>query len=129
MTTRPQRPTPATAGVLLWTAAIAGTAVVLGGCGPSEPPDAAALFAANCAVCHGPAAQGVEDQGPSLLEDRYLADAYPDEAMAAAIRQGVASSEERWAPMPSFPRFDDAQLDAVVGYVRELQRRAALSDG
>lgn len=117
------------AGVPLWAVAIATVATVVAGCGPSEPPDGAALFAANCAVCHGPAAQGVDDQGPSLLEDRYLADAFSDEAIAASIRDGVPSSEDRWAPMPSFPRFEDDQLDAVVAHVRELQRRAGLSDG
>jgi mono/diheme cytochrome c family protein len=129
MSTRRQHPAPTTTGIAGWAAAIATVAVLVTGCGPSEPPDAAALFAANCAVCHGPAAQGVDDQGPSLLEDQYLADALPDEAVAAAIRDGVASSDDRWAPMPAFPRFDDDELEAVVGYVRELQRRAALSDG
>jgi mono/diheme cytochrome c family protein len=127
-THRPQ-PGPKPTGIAGWAAAIATVAVLVTGCGPNEPPDAAALFAANCALCHGPAAQGVDDQGPSLLEDRYLADAFTDEAVAAAIRSGVASSDDRWAPMPAFPRFDDEELDAVVGYVRELQRRAALSDG
>jgi len=129
MRSRRDLPAPRTAGLVGWLATIATVAVVLGGCGPSEPPDAAALFAANCAVCHGPAGQGVDDQGPSLLDDGYLAEVFPDEAVAAAIRNGVTSSDERWAPMPGFPRFDDDQLDAVVGYVRELQRRAALSDG
>jgi mono/diheme cytochrome c family protein len=129
MPTRPRRTNPRTVAVLLWTAGIWSIAAVLAGCGPSEPPDGAALFAANCAVCHGPAAQGIDDQGPSLLEDAYLADAFSDEAIATSIRNGVASSEERWAPMPSFPRFDDEQVDAVVAYVRELQRRAGLSDG
>ncbi|MFU8839499.1 MAG: c-type cytochrome [Nitriliruptoraceae bacterium] len=129
MRSRRHATVPRTSGIVGWTAAIAAVAIALSGCGPSEPPDAAALFAANCAVCHGPAGQGVDDQGPSLLADSYLAGDFPDEDLAAAIRNGVASSDERWAPMPGFPRFDDDQLDAVVGYVRELQRRAALSDG
>lgn len=116
-------------GITLWAAAILLTAVAVAGCGPSEPADPAALFANNCAVCHGPAGEGVDGQGPSLLEDAYLADALSDEAIASAVRTGLASSDDRWAPMPSFPRFDDAELDAVVGYVRELQRRAALPDG
>jgi mono/diheme cytochrome c family protein len=116
-------------GIALWGAAILLTAVGIAGCGPSEPADPAALFANNCAVCHGRAGEGVDDQGPSLLEAAYLADALSDEAIASAVRDGVASSDERWAPMPGFPRFDDEELDAVVGYVRELQRRAALPDG
>lgn len=116
-------------GVALWGSAILLAAVAVAGCGPSEQPDPASLFANNCAVCHGPAGAGVEDQGPPLLKDAYLVDALSDKAIATAVRHGVASSEERWAPMPSFPRFDDDELDAVVGYVRELQRRAALTDG
>jgi len=115
-------------GLALWATAVLCTAMAVTGCGPDEPPDPAALFANNCAACHGQAADGVDDRGPSLLEAAYLIEALPDEALATAIREGVASSQDRWAPMPAFPRFDDAELEAVVGYVRELQRRAALPD-
>lgn len=112
---------------VVWLAGIGATATALTSCAPDTPPDPAALFASNCAVCHGPAGGGIEERGPSLLDDAMLLAALGDEEIATAIREGVPSSQDRWAPMPGFPRFDDAEVAAVVGYVRELQRRAALS--
>jgi mono/diheme cytochrome c family protein len=109
----------------VWLVAVGAVAAVLSGCGTGGESDGRALFATNCAVCHGPAGEGTE-QGPSLLDARYLPDQLSDAEMAAGIRNGVPEREFEFGPMPAFPRFEDDDLDAVVEVVRELQREAGL---
>ena len=108
-----------------WLAGILLLASALSGCGDPEEVDGRALFATNCAVCHGPSGEGT-DQGPSLLEARYLPDQLSDAEMAASIRNGVPEPELEFGPMPASPRLDDDEVDAVVEVVRELQREAGL---
>ena len=109
----------------VWLVAVGLLAAVLSGCGAEAEADGRALFATNCAVCHGAAGEGTE-QGPSLLDARYLPDQLSDAEMAAGIRNGVPEREFELGPMPGFPRFEDDDLDAVVEVVRELQREAGL---
>lgn len=96
-------------------------ATVLSGCDSAGNVDGRALFAANCAVCHGAAGQG-NDKGPSLLKARYRPDQLSDAEIAASIRNGVAEEESEYGPMPAFRQFDDDQVEALVEVVRELQR-------
>ena len=103
-----------------WLLGVTLLAAVLSGCGSSQEADGRALFAANCALCHGTAGQGT-DQGPSLREARYRADQLSDAEIAAAIRNGVPEEMFEFGPMPAFPRLEDDEVDAVVEVVRELQ--------
>ncbi len=105
------------AALLLATGALA---VVLGGCDGGQEVDGQALFAANCAVCHGPAGEGGEG-APALTEPAYLPDQLSDAEVAAAIRNGVDDVPDGYGPMPAFSRFDDEQLAALVEVVRDLQ--------
>ena len=111
--------------VAAWLAGVSVLASGLSGCGTAAEIDGRALFATNCAVCHGAAGEGTE-QGPSLLDARYLPDGLSDAGMADAIRDGVPEREFEFGPMPGFPRLDDDEVDAVVEVVRELQRDAGL---
>jgi len=108
-----------------WLAGILLIASALSGCGNADEADGRALFATNCAVCHGPSGEGNE-QGPALVDGRYLPDHLSDAAMAAAIRNGVPERQFEFGPMPASPRLDDDEVDAVVEVVRELQRDAGL---
>ena len=117
--------TPRTPGTIrlsasAWLLGIALLAAVLSGCGSGRDADGRALFAANCALCHGTAGQGT-DQGPSLREARYRPDELSDADIAAAIRNGVPEEAFEFGPMPAFPRLEDDEVDAVVEVVRELQ--------
>lgn len=103
-----------------WLLGVGLLAAVLSGCGSSQAADGRALFAANCALCHGTSGQGT-DQGPSLREARYRSDQLSDADIAAAIRNGVPELAFDFGPMPAFPRLEDEQVDAVVEVVRELQ--------
>jgi len=104
-----------------WLLGIGLLAAALSGCGGGQEADGRALFAANCAVCHGDGGQG-NDRGPSLLDARYLPDQLSDAEMAAGIRNGVDEEHFDFGPMPASPRLEDEQVDAIVEVVRELQR-------
>lgn len=108
---------------VLWAAVLSAAAVGLAGCGGEAEADGRALFATNCAVCHGVAGEGNE-QGPPLTDARYLPDQLSDAGVAAAIRNGVPEREFEFGPMPGFSRFDDREIDAIVEVVRELQGEA-----
>jgi len=112
---------------VLWVLAIALVAGVLSGCGGTQATDGRALFATNCALCHGPEGRG-NDQGPSLRAVRYLPDQLSDAEMAEGIRNGVPEEHFDLGPMPAFPRLDDEEIDAIVEVVRDQQREAGLLD-
>ncbi len=105
---------------LLLLSTIAAVALLLSGCGDGEEVDARALFAANCAVCHGPAGEGGAG-APPLSDPAYLPDQLSDAEMTASIRNGVQDVAEDYGAMPGFSRFDEEQLAALVELVRELQ--------
>ena len=100
--------------------ASSAVALLLSGCGDGQQVDGRALFAANCAVCHGAAGEG-GDGAPPLTDPAYLPDQLSDAEVAAAIRGGVSEVPDGYGPMPAFSRFDDDQIAALVEVVRELQ--------
>ena len=79
-----------------------------------------ATYGANCAQCHGGDLSGTE-RGPSLLDPVYGPDQLTDAAFADAIRNGV--EEQRWdfGPMPANGAIGDAQVDAIIDFVRSEQ--------
>ncbi len=86
--------------------AIAALAVVAGTAAAQEP-DGAAIYARNCAICHGPEGRGTE-VFPALADNPNLADAA---YIATVIHQGVVN-------MPPVPWFTDADIAAVATYLR-----------
>jgi mono/diheme cytochrome c family protein len=87
--------------------------------------DGAALFAANCAVCHGPTAAG-SDRGPPLLHPYYAPDHHDDDAFRRAVRQGVAPHHWTFGPMPPLPGLGDDAVTRIIAYVRERQRASGI---
>ena len=79
------------------------------------------VFAANCAACHGENAGG-SDLGPPLVHPIYRPAHHADVAIASAIRFGVRQHHWYYGDMPPRPEVDDADIPAVVAYIRELQR-------
>jgi mono/diheme cytochrome c family protein len=123
MTPSPARiPWAARLSASIWLLGVALLAGLLSGCGSgsARDVDGRALFASNCAVCHGTTGQGT-DQGPSLREARYRPEQLSDADVADSIRNGVPAPESEYGPMPAFRQFDDAQVEALVKVVRELQ--------
>ena len=104
---------------------------VLAACGGGDGEDGdlaqqgEAVFEANCAVCHGQGAVGT-DQGPPLVHEVYEPSHHPDESFRNAVTQGVQPHHWQFGPMPPVPGLQGEDVDAVIAYVRSLQRDAGI---
>lgn len=76
----------------------------------------ARLFAANCALCHGP--RGTGDRGADLARPR-LTRAIDDTAMFQIVHDGISGTE-----MPANRAMTDHEMWQVIAYVRTLGRTA-----
>lgn len=81
-------------------------------------PDGATLFAQNCAACHGD--KGTGGIGVPLALPSFQA-SISDDYVRKTIRMGRPGRI-----MPAFQKLSDAEVDAVVGYVRSWNKAAAL---
>jgi len=77
------------------------------------------LFLGMCSRCHG--VEGGGGEGPNLNRP-VLSRAPDDQALAAVIRDGIPDRG-----MPRVRRFTDAELHAMVLYIRSLGRTAAVA--
>ena len=91
----------------MYTTLAAGLAI------PLPQPQAPAVFAAQCAGCHGTDARGTA-QGPALAMNPRVAAQTADQ-LAAYLRRGNAA-----AGMPSFADLSDSDRAALVRYVKDL---------
>jgi mono/diheme cytochrome c family protein len=83
------------------------------------------LFAANCAVCHGPAADG-SPAGPPLVHEIYEPSHHSDEAFQAAVANGVQPHHWDYGPMPPVGGLDRDDVADITAWVREQQRAAGI---
>ena len=77
-------------------------------------------FDANCSACHGKNAAGSK-KGPPLVHDIYNPGHHADEAFFRAAKTGVPQHHWPFGNMPSRPGVTDAQITAIVKYIREMQ--------
>lgn len=77
-------------------------------------PKASALFAQNCATCHGSDGRGGE-RAPNIATRQDVV-SMPDARLRAIISDGIPS-----AGMPSFSVLGEKQVDSVLAYLRVLQ--------
>ena len=80
----------------------------------------AEVYAASCASCHGADLRGT-DRGPSHLSVVYEPNHHPDEAFRAAIADGARQHHWDFGPMPAVPGLSDAEVEAVIAFVRSRQ--------
>ena len=80
-------------------------------------PDGAVLFAGHCAACHGDAGQG--GVGVPLALPSFL-DSVDDRFLKLTIRHGRPGRV-----MPAFGALSDAQIDAIVSYIRGWSKQPA----
>lgn len=80
-----------------------------------------ALYETHCSECHGADLRGNE-QGPSLLSEIYEPNHHADGAFLLAVRRGVPAHHWRFGDMPPIEGLTEADVEAVVAFVRETQR-------
>src|SRR5688572_18092691 len=111
----------AAAGLLL-------VAAACGGDGGGDGTDAAAgqtAFETHCISCHGANAAGTE-QGPPLVDMIYEPSHHSDDAFRSAAAKGVQPHHWDFGPMPPVSGIKPDELEAVIVYVRGLQREAGI---
>ncbi len=93
---------------------VTGALLILGlGLAPSaNAADGARLYSQHCAACHG--AEGKGGVGVPLALPDFLAQA-DDDYLHKTIRRGRPGRV-----MPAFAQISDAEVEAVVGYLRAL---------
>lgn len=77
-------------------------------------------FDENCAQCHGQNASGT-GKGPPLIHNIYNPGHHGDQAFLIAAKRGVRRHHWPYGNMPPQPQVSNADLTAIVKYVRELQ--------
>ncbi len=88
-------------------------------------PNGAALFAANCVACHGPAGKGdgpaaiAFNPKPRNLTDKKVMATVTDRNIADIVRKGGAAVGK--SPlMPPFAALTQDQIQALIEFVRNL---------
>lgn len=83
------------------------------------------LFNRSCAVCHGVYAVGTRT-GPPLVHKIYERSHHSDFAFLRAAEQGVRAHHWQFGNMPKISDVTQADIQAIVLYVRWLQRKAGI---
>ena len=88
--------------------------------GPAAAADVKQMFIDHCAACHGEDAQGVKDQGASLITSSFVKRS-SDAVLVAFLktgRQPDAPDSTMKLLMPAFDYFTDEELAELVAYAR-----------
>lgn len=117
-------------GVLMSSVMITSALALLAvSCGDSAGETAAGadgvgaeLYAANCASCHGTDLAGTE-LGPSQLSIVYEPAHHDDDSYRSAIANGAGQHHWTFGNMPPIPGLDDAEVDAIISFIRSEQER------
>lgn len=83
-------------------------------------PNGAALYASNCASCHGADLRGTEI-GPSHLSIVYEPNHHSDDAFRAATSRGAGQHHWDFGDMPPIAGLGDDEIDAIIAFVRAEQ--------
>ena len=101
--------------------AAAALLIALAACGGgSSRTEGEAIFrgVGTCNVCHGADLRGTP-MGPSLLEMDVS-----DDAIRTAITRGVPAKRPGFGAMPARSEMSADQIEAVITYIRSVQRSA-----
>jgi mono/diheme cytochrome c family protein len=85
------------------------------------------LYNSYCISCHGRNGRG-EGLGPRLLDTLYTPARLPDEAIYAAVQNGVNRKHWNFGAMPKVQRIGRPEVGEIIPYIRWLQQRAGLID-
>lgn len=84
-----------------------------------------ALYAANCAKCHGADLLGSKE-GPPLLHPYYKPDHHSDASFQIAVRYGVRAHHWQFGNMAPVPGVSADDTAHITTFVRSQQRAAGL---
>ena len=87
----------------------------------AEDDIGARAFARHCQVCHGSDGGGTR-AGPPLIHKIYEPAHHSDRSFVRAVRHGVVAHHWRFGDMPRLPDVTDQELDAIIRFVRAMQR-------
>ena len=91
-------------------------AIVFASSGAAFGADGAALWAQNCASCHGKDGSGNTTMGKKLgLKDYTKSQSFSDAEGANVIKNGKGK-------MKAYKQLSDADVKALVAYVRSLKK-------
>lgn len=79
-----------------------------------------AVFAGNCAACHGAGAAGTY-AGPTLVHRLYHPNHHSDGSIRVAATAGVRQHHWNFGDMPPVAGISPDQIEQVICYVREIQ--------
>ena len=85
-------------------------------------------FVNRCSGCHGFDAQGTTS-GPPLVHRLYEIGHHPDFSFRNAVKNGVTSHHWEFGDMPAIPDVPDAEVEAIICHVRDLQRTNGINAG
>lgn len=92
---------------------------------PTEFKKGEALFLSHCARCHGAGTVGTNN-GPPLVHKIYEPNHHGDPSFHRAVQMGVQAHHWSFGNMPRIEGVGPGDVDAVVAYVRWLQRQAGI---
>lgn len=80
------------------------------------------LFDASCADCHGANAAGQDGVAPPLVHIIYEPSHHSDASFHLAVQNGVRAHHWSFGDMPPVEGVGEADVTAIIAYIRELQR-------
>jgi len=83
------------------------------------------LYEANCARCHGVKGSGT-DQGPPLAHQVYRPGHHADLMFHMAVKSGSRQHHWHFGDMPPITGVTPKEVEHIVAYVRQEQRRAGI---
>ncbi len=83
------------------------------------------VFNSRCAVCHGVRGVGTET-GPPLVHKIYHPNHHGDFSFNLAVTRGVRAHHWKFGDMDKVDGVSRAEIEAIIEYVRVLQREAGI---
>jgi mono/diheme cytochrome c family protein len=106
---------------------VAAACIVSVGIGDAAAQDAKAIYAKECAKCHGDSGAGDGPQGqklkdkPSDWTKGAGLQGMDDAKIAESIKKGGGAVGKSKA-MPAYPKLSDAEVTALVAHVKSMKK-------
>ncbi|MFV1998028.1 MAG: cytochrome c [Acidiferrobacterales bacterium] len=83
------------------------------------------IYRNSCSSCHGIGTKGTL-KGPPLVYRTYRPSHHSDMAFHLAVKNGVKQHHWNFGHMPPVENLTPEQVEHLIGYVRDEQRRAGI---